>query len=161
VSWSSQAPGIQIPDETATLLEELWREHIGAVDRTLAEVMADPDAEVFPEGRLLFRLHRLRERNREVVERAKGRAKRKNDGRLLCCVCNFDFAAVYGELGKDFIEGDHTKPLSELAEETETKVTDIALVCSNCHRMLHRRRPWLSIDKLRTLLKNPSLNRQP
>ncbi|UZW66371.1 hypothetical protein OC195_21405 [Priestia flexa] len=34
----------------------------------------------------------------------------------------------------------------------ETKVEDIALVCANCHRMLHRQRPWLSISELKQLL---------
>jgi predicted HNH restriction endonuclease len=38
--------------------------------------------------------------------------------------------------------------------ETElTLVEDIALVCSNCHRMLHRKRHWLSINQLRQLIR--------
>ncbi len=44
-------------------------------------------------------------------------------------------------IGSDFIEGHHTVPISELKGEVKTKVKDVALVCSNCHRMLHRRRP--------------------
>lgn len=38
-----------------------------------------------------------------------------------------------------------------MAENEETKVEDIALVSANCHRMLHRRRPWLSITELKQL----------
>ena len=150
VHWSTQSSGIHIPDNAAELLEDLWSEHVGGLDRANAEIMVDPDADVFPEGRVLFRLHRLRERNQEVINKAKATAK-KRDGRLSCCVCKFDFAAAYGNVGEDFIEGHHTKPLSELAGETETKVSDIALVCSNCHRMLHRRRPWLGIEDLLAL----------
>lgn len=44
------------------------------------------------------------------------------------------------------------KPISEMAENEETKVEDIVLVCSNCHRMLHRKRPWLTINELKELL---------
>jgi len=50
-------------------------------------------------------------------------------------------------LGRGFIQAHHTIPVSELRKESKTKVRDIALVCSNCHRMLHRRRPWLRIDR--------------
>lgn len=39
-----------------------------------------------------------------------------------------------------------------MAEGEETKIEDIAIVCSNCHRMLHRKRPWLSINELKQLL---------
>jgi len=35
----------------------------------------------------------------------------------------------------------------------KTKPEDIVMVCSNCHKMLHRRRPWLKIDELKNLIK--------
>jgi 5-methylcytosine-specific restriction protein A len=109
------------------------------------------DEETFPEGRILFRLHRRRERNRNLVKRAKLRAKERH-GKLFCAACNFDFAAVYGPLGEDFIECHHTLPLSQLQEERPTRIDEIALVCSNCHRMNHRKRPWLGIHELATLI---------
>ncbi|MBN4084034.1 HNH endonuclease [bacterium AH-315-A03] len=28
------------------------------------------------------------------------------------------------------------------AGQTTTRLSDLALVCSNCHRMIHRRSPW-------------------
>ncbi len=59
----------------------------------------------------------------------------------------------YGEIGDGYIEGHHTKPISEMSENEQTKVEDIALVCANCHRMLHRKRPWLSITELKNLIK--------
>lgn len=117
---------------------------VGEADTT------EPEEETFPEGRILYRMHRLRERNRTVIEKAKT-AEKKRAGRLRCCVCAFDFAEAYGLLGDDFIEGHHTKPLSELGGMTETKTTDIALVCSNCHRMLHRRSD-LDVEGLRAVV---------
>jgi len=49
---------------------------------------------------------------------------------------------VYGELGRGFIEAHHTIAVSELYRGAKTKAKDIALLCPNCHRMVHRRRPW-------------------
>ena len=56
-----------------------------------------------PEGRLLYRLHRTRERSRALVRKKKAAALRKH-GRLACTVCGFDFAERYGPLGEGFIE---------------------------------------------------------
>ncbi len=39
-----------------------------------------------------------------------------------------------------------------MADGEETKIEDIAMVCANCHRMLHRKIPWLSIKELNKLL---------
>ncbi|MCD2500182.1 HNH endonuclease [Clostridium sp. NSJ-145] len=79
--------------------------------------------------------------------------KEKN-GKIYCEVCGFDYESVYGEIGKDYIEGHHIKPVSELEENEVTKVEDIVLVCANCHRMLHRKRPWLSKEKLKLLIES-------
>ncbi|MEI4623927.1 HNH endonuclease [Bacillus cereus] len=50
------------------------------------------------------------------------------------------------------MEGHHTKPISEKNKNEVTKVEDTVLVCSNCHRMLHHKRPWLSANQLKDLL---------
>ena len=72
-----------------------------------------------------------------------------------CAVCGFDFEAVYGERGKGFIEVHHTKPLSEVSEAIVIDpATDLVPVCSNCHRMIHRRKDdVLSIVGVKNLLK--------
>jgi hypothetical protein len=111
----------------------------------------EEDEEAFPEGKEVYTLHRSKERKAKVVDLAKKR-KLKNDPLLHCQVCNFSFIQAYGKLGEGFIEAHHTIPLSEFVEETETRVEDIALVCSNCHKMLHRHRPWLRIPELSNLL---------
>lgn len=106
----------------------------------------------FTEGRLVERRHLARERNLVLINHAKKRALEAS-GHLCCACCGFDFKRAYGEVGEGFIEAHHIKPLSTLTSDTTvTTVEDIVLVCSNCHRMLHRRRPWLGIDQLRTLL---------
>src|SRR5262245_20878059 len=101
-----------------------------------AEASADAEDEEI-EGSTLFKLHRLKERSRRLVRRKK-RLVFAASGRLLCEVCDFDFALVYGSLGEGFAECHHTVPLAELDGTAPTRLADLAIVCSNCHRMLHR-----------------------
>lgn len=111
----------------------------------------DSEEAEFPEGKVLYRLHRTRERNRTLTEKAKEK-RRQETSSLDCEVCGFNFIKAYGEVGRDYIECHHTKPVSELEVDGKTKIKDLALVCANCHRMLHRKRPWLSINQLKSLL---------
>jgi predicted HNH restriction endonuclease len=126
----------------------------GAPERNL--FVAEEDDEIsFPEGKEIYRLHKSKERNKELIRLAKER-QIQNDAKLFCQVCGFSFLETYGEIGEGFIEAHHIFPISDLKEETATRIEDLALVCSNCHRMLHRKRPWVTIDKLKSIRK-PSL----
>jgi 5-methylcytosine-specific restriction enzyme A len=103
------------------------------------------------EGRLLTRIHRTRERSRKLVEERKLKALQEL-GRLCCEVCTFDFEQTYGERGRGFIEAHHTRPVETLVQGSKTKLEELALLCANCHRMVHSARPWLTIEELRKLL---------
>lgn len=73
---------------------------------------------------------------------------------LSCVVCGFNFEKVYGERGKDFIEVHHVNPLSTIGEEVkiDPKV-DLVPVCSNCHRMIHRKKDnILTVQQLQMFL---------
>jgi 5-methylcytosine-specific restriction protein A len=107
----------------------------------------------FPEGKIVERTHKARERNSQVILLAKEKFK-KEKGRLFCQVCGFDFENIYGEIGKDFIEGHHTIAVSEMTTDHKTKVEDIAMLCANCHRMVHKKRPWLTMKDIDKLIKN-------
>ena len=39
-------------------------------------------------------------------------------------------------------------------ENEKTSIDDIVMVCSNCHSMIHRKKPWLTIDKIKEILEN-------
>ena len=106
----------------------------------------------FPEGKIVERTHKARERNSKVVEMAKKNFKNKH-GKLYCQVCNFDFEENYGTIGKDFIEGHHTIAVSEMPADYKTKPEEIAMLCGNCHRMVHKKRPWLTMEELSKVLK--------
>lgn len=66
-------------------------------------------------------------------------------------MCAFDFEQAYGDRGADYIEAHHKIPLSELTGETRTRPSDLAMLCANCHRMIHAKRPWLTINELKEL----------
>lgn len=76
-----------------------------------------------------------------------------------CMVCDFDFEEVYGELGKDFIEVHHTKPLYSLEYEVEVNPEeDLVCLCSNCHRMIHRNKnKIMSVEELKKLMGEQSV----
>lgn len=83
--------------------------------------------------------HRRREsrmRNQKITD-----VLHKNNDRLICEVpnCGFDFHAKYKELGTGFAEVHHNKPLSEAPRKGRVvRLADLAIVCANCHRMIHR-----------------------
>lgn len=76
-----------------------------------------------------------RERNRD----ARSRCIAEKGCR--CIVCGFDFGAVYGPAGHDYIEVHHLKPLSQTDEEHEVTADDLVPLCANCHAIAHRRSP--------------------
>ncbi|MCY9786685.1 HNH endonuclease [Nocardiopsis sp. EMB25] len=104
-----------------------------------------------PEGRLLVRKHYARERNRKL--RTQKIARTRAQGLPVACeACGFDFARTYGARGADYIEVHHVVPLHHIGE-SRTRLQDLALLCANCHRMIHVSKPWLTVDQLRTLIR--------
>jgi 5-methylcytosine-specific restriction protein A len=121
----------------------------------LYEIKDDEGEDSFSvrEGKVIYKLHKHIERN-NIINNKKKEFYFKKYGKLNCEVCRFDFKEFYGNIGDGFIECHHIKPLSELNNETETALNDLALVCSNCHRMLHRNLNALSIEDLKDRIKN-------
>jgi 5-methylcytosine-specific restriction enzyme A len=109
------------------------------------------DIEEAEEGRVLTRAHLVRERSQKLRE-AKKAAFLKATGRLACEACGFDFKVTYGTRGQGFIEVHHALPVHQLLPGSRTKLADLHLLCSNCHRMIHERRPWLTLDQLRACI---------
>ncbi|MFI1936474.1 HNH endonuclease [Streptomyces purpureus] len=103
-----------------------------------------------PEGRLLMRRHQARERNKSLRKK-KIASVLQRGGPLACEACGFDFEQVYGDRGAGYIECHHVVPLHE-AGEGRTKLSNLALICANCHRMIHRRAPWPTPGELRAFI---------
>jgi len=124
------------------------RAESGGTFQTLMQI--DPDEE-FQEGAVLTRLHKRRERDPKASAKKKA-AVIQETGRLECEACGFDFAVVYGELGIGFAECHHRLPLASLGSRRSTRLDDLAILCANCHRMIHKTRPLMSVDEFRTAL---------
>jgi 5-methylcytosine-specific restriction enzyme A len=118
---------------------------------TIADLAGDGIEEAV-EGRVITALHRRYERNSALVQAKKKKAL-ATLGRLACETCGFDFRERYGDHGEGFIECHHTKPVHALKPGDKTKAGDLRLLCSNCHRMVHAKRPWLTMEELVAVLR--------
>ena len=112
------------------------------------EVAIEDDESAFPEGKAKFKRHRHLERDGKIARSAKARRLAETD-KLECEICQFDFVARYGKIGRGFIEAHHKTPVAMLDGIKKTKIEDLALVCSNCHRMLHHRDPLVTVEKFK------------
>lgn len=107
------------------------------------------------EGAARLVSHLRRERRRSIVE-AKKLTTLKATGRLCCEVCGFDFPKTYGAVGEGYCEVHHLVPLSASSEAVTTTLDDLAVLCSNCHRVIHRSTPMLSVAELSRIVRgNP------
>jgi hypothetical protein len=138
VNWSTPASGIRVSEAAADELERAWQEHLPAQRAELGAADEPPAGVV--EGIMSVRLvkHRSRERALRAVKLADFAAK-STDGRLRCEVpgCSFDFEERYGELGRGFAQVHHLRPLAEAAGPVQTRLEELAVVCANCHAMIH------------------------
>ncbi|UVC11191.1 DUF3578 domain-containing protein [Rhizobium sp. TH2] len=97
-----------------------------------------------------YRLHKRIERNPKASKEAK-----KVHG-YVCKCCEFDFAEEYGDRGKHYIEAHHIKPLSSLIEGAPVEYdikNDFTVLCSNCHRMVHRHNDLIDVVTLKKKMK--------
>lgn len=70
-----------------------------------------------------------------------------------CAACGFDFNYTYGNLGSEYIHVHHKTPVSQLSGGMKINpITDLVPVCPNCHAMLHRKNPPLTIAELREIM---------
>lgn len=112
----------------------------------------DPDDVDFREGNLLLCFSLRRGRSRAVVVLAKKIWNREHNGEVPCRVCSFSFCRTYGKDGKDFIQAHHIQAVSSMEPDTPVTPDDLVPVCSNCHSIIHRQRPWLTVDELRRIV---------
>lgn len=133
---NTQGSGHQLPNDLAVALEHEWAIRTGQAS------VGNLDVELSAfEGqkRARFVVHREREAKlreakiREALLLSEG-------GRLRCEVpgCGFDFEEVYGAIGKAYAHVHHLRPLAECEEAMQVTLRDLAIVCANCHAMIHR-----------------------
>lgn len=97
-----------------------------------------------------------RYRQHRSIERQAGHSKevKKRQG-TICKGCGKDMADVYGEVAQGLIDAHHLTPLSSLEEGEVAQfdpVADFAVLCPNCHRVIHRMGDPSDLNALRDLV---------
>ena len=105
------------------------------------------------EGERYRRETTFRRRNQSLIE-----AKKANSD-FRCEVCEFNFRETYGNIGDRHIVAHHIEPIGRRPTATKTTLDDLALVCDNCHAMLHTKDPPLTVAELRQRVDRKSRTR--
>jgi len=109
-----------------------------AADAELSAVEGDP--------RMFFHLRRERD---PAIAQAKREAAQAADGRLQCEACGFATQVTFPGLGGEVCEIHHRLPLASASEAVDTHLEDLAVLCANCHRAIHRTNPLMSVEDFR------------
>lgn len=138
------------------LLLSLFKEKDLGIKK-ITTVIEDPSEDlentaIEGEEKYLLKKHKYYERDQRIIRRKKEEAE--SFGTLACDVCSLNFSDLYGTHGKGFIECHHRFPIAKHGKRTTT-LDDLALVCANCHRMLHRKNTeggYYTIEELKSLM---------
>ena len=142
--WYADSPESKVHvKRVLKLIDEGYSEDLPDVDRFMSG----------KEGNPILVAHLQRERNQALVKKKKNQVLELT-GKLSCEVCGFDFKTFFGFIGEGFCEVHHLQPLSKTDGEIKTMLKDLAIVCSNCHRILHRQNPMLTLAQLKKEIKN-------
>jgi hypothetical protein len=90
------------------------------------------EIEARKEGKEILRSHLRRERLAYIRDQK----LRESLKPYQCEACEMTFKQKYGDIGNNFIEVHHKRPIAN--GERATSLKDLALLCSNCHRMIHK-----------------------
>lgn len=96
------------------------------------------------EGEIYKAEANFRSRNRALIQ-----AKKANSD-FRCEACGFCFEEVYGNIAQEYIIAHHLRPIS--SGVAKTTLDDIALLCANCHAVIHLNDPPLKLEELRKLI---------
>jgi len=130
------------------VLEAVWRTHLSEIGWGPALTPEEVGrGEVFAEGSVTQVMVNRYERDPRARDACIARWG------VQCSVCGFRFADRYGELGEGYIHVHHLKDLSLVGDNYKVDpVRDLRPVCPNCHAMLHRQQPAMTIKQLKTRL---------
>lgn len=143
--WSEFIKDRERVKTTANLI----REGINVINETHSD---DDLQEFFSEGRVLTETHLRRERDLSL--RTRLLQQRKSKGELCCEICDWNAATVEPTVVDACFEAHHILPLC--SGERKTKLSDLALLCACCHRMIHcaitKNGRWVSIEEAKRLI---------
>jgi len=144
--WDSQGSGIRIPEIVARRLEDAWAEFLGKHKQQVSVAEASAI-----EGLLTETVTYVRGRSRQLRDLAFENA----DG--ACCVCDVDYSKVLDGNGVRVLQVHHRKQLAASDAPRLTSLKDLAVVCANCHLLIHMNpKRALSVEALKKRLNNSS-----
>jgi hypothetical protein len=118
---------------------------------------AVPDLELLEhdreEGRRRLVLHFVIERSRRLVTQKRAEVRRLH-GYLRCEACGLTESELPNSIGEACFEAHHKTRLSGLSAPKTTRLEDIAMLCANCHRMIHRHDPMPTVETLQNRLQS-------
>lgn len=108
------------------------------------------NASEFPEGAIIERVHRERERDSSIVKRAKNRFVATH-GCLHCEACTWEPSSHFKNtiFTNSVIEAHHDVPLSSSEHTGRTKIDELKMLCPNCHRAIHRLGLGMRVEEFR------------
>lgn len=115
-----------------------------AAGGTTPKVRAPEEQAAYEEGRRYLVEVMISARNPQLAATAKAKYK------FSCQACGFNFKKFYGIIGDSFAEAHHRTAIS-LGTRTNT-IRDIDVLCANCHRMVHKENPPITLDRLRNMI---------
>ena len=156
--WGPQSSGVEISDKKiADELERRWAEARRASQSSSRDSATPPRQHPPVVAAVEFSAHEgaLKEQRRLT----RGRNRKLRDQALLlakdrCAACGRDYAKVLNGDGKRVLEVHHRRQLSNHSSPKLKQVTDLAVVCANCHRLLHvKPGKTLEVEELKRRLK--------
>lgn len=142
--WNSQGSGKTIPDDVEYEIKKLWFSRVELSDFISADEISDTQLTEGAKKQIYVNSY---ERNADV------RRKCIEHYGYHCAVCHFHFGLLYGSLGKNYIHVHHLTPISSVGKDyVVDPIKDLRPVCPNCHAMLHKENPPLTITQLRAIV---------
>lgn len=133
-------------DKSQIVLERFLDDDIQRVEDRIGE---ESTSMTYKEKKQYVEHFQLEGRNQSASKAAK-----RYHG-LSCQACGFTYSDMYGELGEGYIEAHHIEPISELPIDHWVRNDprrDFAVLCANCHRMIHRKGAPKDVEGLRNLI---------
>lgn len=150
--WDTQSSGIVIPSEIAAVLEVKWATLLFEKGHVISRGPDDVHpSDLYWEGSV-----------RQITVNAYERDPHARQACIehygaKCSACGMSFELVYGPIGKDFIHVHHVRALASIRKGYKVHpIKDLRPVCPNCHAIIHRHNPTMTVEDLAALLKKSS-----
>lgn len=149
-TWTPQSSGISIKPEVIDELEEEWFEFLRTQNIRFNPFSESAEiTKTYVEGSATQVTQTRYERNIHARKECL-----KHYG-YSCVACDFNFEKYYGNIGYKFIHVHHLTQIATIGKVYKVNpIDDLRPVCPNCHSMLHKQNPPLTIEELKEMIRN-------